>query len=105
MTPRAILVLLIVNAIAVAAFLVIASHFWIEPELAGVPGANIGNAFGWFLFAAPIPPCVVVIDLLCTGAAIARADRRDRLRYAGLGVALLACWVVAIIVDSAHHGM
>ena len=105
MTRRATLLLLIINAIALALFLFIASDYWIEPELAGVPGANIGISFGWMLLAAPILLCFVAIDILCTVTAIVRADRPHRLKFACLGAALLACWVAAFLLDNAHHGM
>ena len=45
---------LAVNALGILVFLARASRFWIEPELAEMPGASGGAAFGWIAMAAPI---------------------------------------------------
>jgi hypothetical protein len=51
------------NIIGIAAFMASASRFWIEPELADVPGASIGNAISWTFEAAPIAVFFLLTNL------------------------------------------
>ena len=93
------------NAGGIATFLCLASRFWIEPELADVPGANGGNAFGWIVFAAPILILFVLGSLVWTTRHICRIGSVDRLRYGALIVVVLAAWFAAYLFDNAHHGV
>lgn len=82
-----------------------ASTFWVEPELANVPGANVGAAFGWILFAAPIPLFFVFGNSFWIIVKLAKSGWAPRLWCTGSGLVALACWVVAYLFDNAHHGM
>lgn len=105
MAVRSSLTYLAINALGVAIFLFVASRFWIEPELADVPGANVGNAFGWVLLAAPIPILFLFGDLVWTMMKMRGAGLASRARYTALTLAMLAGWSAAYLFDNAHHGM
>ena len=104
-TVRSSIFFIAINAIGIVIFLFTASYFWIEPELANVPGANTGNAFGWALFAAPIPIFFIFGDVLWTAMKVAKVGWHDRLRYISLSLVVLACWAAAYAFDNGHHGM
>ena len=103
---RSSLAFLAVNAAGIAAFLLDASQFWIEPEVADVPGANVGNAFGWYFYALPIPAAFIASDLAWVALKLI-AYGPNRARYLSIGLCLtaLACWRVAYLFDNAHHGI
>ncbi len=105
MTQRSMLAFLVTNVVGIAIFLLGASNFWVEPELANVPGANVGSAFGWIVFAAPIPVMFLLGGVVWTTVKISRADWADRISYFGLSLAVLALWATAYFFDNAHHGM
>lgn len=103
MPTRPTLALFAVNAGGVIAFLLSASRFWIEPEVADMPGANVGNAFGWFVFAAPIPLTFIVGSLIWIISRVRGADTTNRLRSTAFMLAVLVGWVTACLFDNAHH--
>jgi hypothetical protein len=105
MTVRSSIIFMAINASGIAIFLFIASCFWIEPELADVPGANIGSAFGWVRYAVPIPILFIFSDLSWTAVKVAKVEWPHRFRYMSLSLAVLACWATAYAFDSRHHGM
>ncbi len=104
MTTRAILPFAAFNAIGISIFLFVASYFWIEPDLANVPGASAGNAFGWIVYAAPIPLIFVVSDLIWMIVRIAKRPWSARLRYLGVFLGATVVWAAACIIDGNHHG-
>ncbi len=105
MTFRNILVFLAINAVGIALFLLVASAFWSELEVGDIPGASLGNAFGWFVFAVPIAVIFLFCDLLWLVLAAIEADWPDRLRYVVISLAVLATWAAAYAFDNAHHGL
>lgn len=105
MTTRTILPFAALNAIGISIFLFAASYFWIESDLANVPGASAGDAFGWIVYAAPIPVIFVVIDLIWMIVGIAQRPRLARLQYLGAFLGAMAFWAAACIIDGNHHGM
>jgi hypothetical protein len=105
MPVRSSILFIAINAVGIAIFLFTASHFWIEPELATVPGANTGNALGWVFLAAPISIFFIFGDLLWTAVKVAKVRGRVRLQYIGHSLAVLACWATAYVLDNGHHGM
>ena len=105
MVLRSTLIFFATNAVGVAIFLFAASNFWVEPELANVPGANVGSAFGWIAFAAPIPVVFILADVVWTATKIVRANWANRVGYISICLTVLALWVAAYALDNAHHGM
>jgi hypothetical protein len=105
MVLRSTLIFLATNALGIAIFLFAVSNFWVEPELADVPGANVGSAFGWIAFAAPIPVVFILADVVWTATKSVRASWADRAEYICIGLVVLALWAAAYAVDNAHHGM
>ena len=104
MTLRSSISFVVVNAGGIEFFLCSASRFWIEPELADMPGVNVGNAFGWIILAAPIPILFIIGNLFWTIKQIRRTATADWFRYAAMNVTALACWFSAYLFDNAHHG-
>ncbi|MCW3846291.1 hypothetical protein OF829_03500 [Sphingomonas sp. LB-2] len=90
------------NAFGIAAFLTSASRFWIEPEVADIPGASGGAAFGWIVFAAPIAALFILANLGWLGV---RLWRRQGWCSAAIAVLLLAAWAGTWLFDNAHHGI
>lgn len=105
MIQRSTLAFVVANVVGIAIFLFVASNYWVEPELASVPGANVGSAFGWIVFAAPIPLMFLLGGAVWTTFKIAGAKSPDRVLYCRLSLAVLALWAVAYSFDNAHHGM
>lgn len=101
--PRSHLVWMLVNLAGMAAFLAIASQVWIEPEVADVPGANVGNAFAWLVSAVPILLLFAIGNLGWMAMSIFK--RRTRLSGLAVGAVVIACWIVAFLFDNAHHGI
>jgi hypothetical protein len=89
MVVRSSLLFLVINAAGIAMFLLVASCFWIEPELADVPGANGGNGFGWIIFAAPIPAIFLLGDPLLLAMKLVKSGWADRVRHIGVSLAVL----------------
>jgi hypothetical protein len=94
--------LVLANALGIGLFLLLASTFWIEPELADVPGANGGAAFGWIATAVPIGLAFIIADL-CWFAALWSGTRR--IAALVLTAILLMCWAAAFVMDNMHHGI
>ncbi|WP_029922797.1 hypothetical protein [Nevskia soli] len=94
---------LLANLAGAVAFLIVASHTWVEPELTHLPGAAGGGAVVWVLGALPILLGFVLIDLgiLVSGYLIRRASRP----IARASLAALAVWFAAFILDTVHHGI
>lgn len=86
-------------------FLIAASKFWIEPELVDMPGANVGNAFGWIVYAAPIPAVFILGDLAWMALKTFKSGWADRARYTAVSLLVLACWAAAYLFDNMHHGV
>lgn len=91
------------NAIGAAAFLIVAAISWTEPELRDIPGASGGSPFVWFFTAIPI----VLLFMLLNGVVVlwAYLVRRKRgvwpvSKFLWLS---LPVWLLALVIDSAHH--
>lgn len=105
MRTRFALIWIAFNLAGVAVFLAVASDYWVEPEVADIPGASIGNAFGWFLYAVPILGACVLANLLWLMRAVRNEPVARWWWPVLLFVAMLGCWVVAYLFDNAHHGI
>jgi len=99
--PKPLIAWLLANLVGLTLFLAIASQFWIEPELAGIPGASAGDAILWGLFAAPILGAFALANL---GWLVWVLGRRW---WLGLmpAIVILGCWAAAWLFDNAHHGI
>lgn len=96
--------LALINLAGIALFLAVASHFWVEPELASEPGFNLGDAFGWLIFAAPILALFAIGNIVWL-VAIVRA-MPSQWRSALLVFALMGgLWIGAFVFDGRHHGV
>ena len=62
--PRFHLAWMLINLVGIAAFLGVASLSWVEPEVAGPPGTNLGAAFVWVITAVPILLVFALYNLL-----------------------------------------
>ena len=82
-----------------------ASRFWIEPELADLPGASGGAAFGWIVMAAPIAVFFLLANLGWLTRSLLRPARSGEWITISLAILLVAAWIAAWLIDNAHHGM
>lgn len=101
MNGRFAIVWSLANIVGVTAFLVVASQVWIEPELADIPGASSGAAFVWAITAVPIALLAAVGHMLALSIGL---WHRTWLRCGLVGVTG-ALWIVAVLIDNAHHGV
>jgi hypothetical protein len=92
------------NAAAACAFLAVASLWWIEPELADIPGASGGAGVLWFMTAVPIFVVSSVGNFCTFGWALLRRRSAGNWPF-GLGAWLIPLlWLAVIIFDSSRHG-
>lgn len=93
------LALLAVNAIAICSYLKMASFAWAIPEEveAGIHPAIAGSAVVWGLGALPILLVFLLVDGVWWYWAVSRGLKKTAV------VASSLSWVVAIVVDFAHH--
>ncbi|HWU95728.1 MAG TPA: hypothetical protein VN029_09015 [Sphingomonas sp.] len=104
LTPRLALIWLFANLAGIGAFLLVASQYWVEPEIADIPGASIGNAFGWFFEAMPLFAVFVLANPVWMLFMIRGEPVSRWWRPLLLVVAMLGCWDAAYFFDNAHHG-
>lgn len=95
---------MLANLAGLILFLFVASHFWIEPELEGMPGASVGAAFGWAVFAFPLFASFMIAHVAKLVWLVRNPRGRPRRRYVALAVTL-ACWFAAYAYDNMHHGI
>jgi hypothetical protein len=96
---------LVGNILGILAFLVTASQFWIEPELAGVPGASGGSAFGWIIMAVPIFAVFLATNLIWLFVSLWRGIRTGKWSSISIAMLVIAAWCAAYRFDNAHHGI
>lgn len=93
------------NSVGVLLFLILASSAWIEPELANVPGASGGAAFGWFATAVPVFVGFAIAHLVMAVKAI-RAIASRRAWGPLLALTFTAVlWAWTLWFDNLHHGI
>ncbi|MBC9033098.1 hypothetical protein IAG41_11925 [Sphingomonas sp. JC676] len=93
-----------INLAGIAAFLTAASRSWIEPELANVPGASVGDAFIWFVMAAPVLALFLIGNLAWLAGSL-RSDASSKRMSLLFGALILACWIAAYLFDNSRHGI
>lgn len=95
---------MIANLAGMGWFLVAASEFWIEPELAHIPGVSVGAAFGWFVLAAPIFVSFMLAHV--AGLVWIMRSKRSTLGSRALPLAItFAFWLAVYVYDNMHHGI
>lgn len=94
--------LVIANVLGVATYLYLVSHMgvWYIPEerAAGIYSVT-GEPFVWSLIVAPIWGTFLLINLIWAVTIIAK----KRWRNAILWSAVACMWLVAVVIDYAHH--
>ncbi|OIR01850.1 hypothetical protein GALL_161520 [mine drainage metagenome] len=98
--------LILLNVVGAIAYLVVGSRlWWIEPELADVPGASGGAAFIWFpvsMYFACAFGIANFAALLCHFLALYRR-RGQKLSIYTLSIPVI--WMLTIWIDYRHHGI
>lgn len=91
--------LILVNAMGATMYLVVASRlWWIEPEVADIPGASGGAAFIWF----PVSVCFCVAFLAVNiGAFFVLFRKREKLSLYALSASVI--WLLTVLIDFMHH--
>src|SRR5579862_333269 len=90
--------LLVLNFIGAIVYIYLASHAWAIPREKGLH-SQTAEPFIWFFFVAPIIAIFFVINVTWGAFILARQERRSR--YLWLLTALI--WLVAAVIDFAHH--
>jgi len=103
--PRRLKVWVAANLAGLPLFLWSASRFWIEPELAFVPGASGGAAFGWIIWAAPIFVLFALANMSWLVFSLVMLSRSRNWRSPAIALTLLVLWFCAYAFDHVHHGM
>jgi len=94
----------IANVVGAFLFLFVGATWWIEPELAEVPGAIGAAPFFWVLTTLPILALYVVLDI---GPSLWAISVRVMQGFWPVSRYIWLClpiWVGVIVVDSFHHG-
>ena len=100
---RFALVWLAANAAAAAAYLLVASVAWTEPEVRDIPGASGGGAVIWVLTAVPLFLLTTVANLIVVAWAWRRRSTSGQWPAARLAWVIPLVWIGAVVVDLAHH--
>lgn len=102
MPSKVNLALAIANALGVTAYLYLVSHngVWYIPEerAAGIYSVT-AEPFIWALIVFPIWAVFGLIDLIWAVTIIVKKRRRN----AHLWLAVVCMWLVAVVIDYAHH--
>ncbi len=104
MKPTLTGTLVFLNAVGAALYLVVASRaWWLEPELADIPGASGGGPIVWYFVTRFTLGLVTAINLsVFLFQLTAFAKRRNwKLGFAALFIPFL--WALTIGIDFAHH--
>jgi hypothetical protein len=91
-------VLLVLNFIGAIVYVCLASRAWAIPREKGLH-SETAEPFIWFLFVAPIFTIFFVVNVVWGGLILVR--RQWRSGYLWLPTALI--WLVAAVIDFAHH--
>ena len=92
------------NTVVAVAYLAVASKaWWIEPELADIPGARGGAPVIWFMASSYALAIVVLLNLgfLATHLYAYFKKRTSKLGISALTIPLL--WIATVYVDFLHH--
>ncbi|WP_140637472.1 hypothetical protein [Methylibium rhizosphaerae] len=95
---------LIGNALVAAAFLFAASHTWIEPELADVPGASGGAGAVWFMTAVPIFILATVVNFAVLTWCCVMRLKRGAWPATWSSWLVVFVWVAVLLLDNSRHG-
>jgi hypothetical protein len=96
--------LVLVNAIGAVVYLIVASRlWWIEPEVADIPGASGGSAFIWFPVSVYFCATFIAVNLagLLRHLFVLFKKRGQKLSLYAL--ATPAIWLIAVWIDFRHH--
>ena len=92
---------LLLNAVGVGMFLLVASGSWVEPELAHISGASGGSVFIWALGALPIFAGFVLLN---SGVLVASVLRREGQSVSRRSLIALLMWAIAFVIEGMQHG-
>lgn len=92
---------LLLNAAGIGFFLTLASWVWMEPELADIQVAGIGEAVTWFTTAFPVFLLFMLLHVIAVWRFVV-AWRRQVLWWALVAVTF-GSWIAAFRFDVAHH--
>jgi hypothetical protein len=96
---------LIANLMMASLFLLLASRTWIEPELAGVPGASGGAGVVWFVTALPVAGAAALVNLVAVVWALAFRIKHFAWPASSVAWFGLLVWLAAIVLDNSRHGV
>ena len=98
MPPKVSLALLLANVVGTIIYLLVASYGWAIPQERGWH-ATTGEPFIWALGVMPVWAVFSLLNL--SWGAIVAARRQWR---SGRLLLVTACvWVIAVVIDFAHH--
>jgi hypothetical protein len=98
LAKRICVAVLIVNVVGIAIYLLAASKSWVIPQEKGL-NSTTGEPLVWGVFVLPIYGVFFVLNLIWGGFIV--KGRQWRIGRLWLLVGLM--WLVAIVIDFAHH--
>ena len=96
-------IILAINAIGALIFLFVASRFWVESELAGIPGASGGAPIIWFLVTVPIILFFVLSNFGVVAWAFIVRRKRGVWPVSNFIWLSIPIWLSALVIDNLHH--
>lgn len=106
MHPRSVAsIWLFANVAGAFLFLYVASMFWIEPELADIPGASGGAGIAWFFFVAPIILVAVILNLGALIWAYVVRHKEGNWPMANFSWFIVLVWLAVLWLDNSRHGI
>lgn len=99
------LVWIIANVAGATTFLMLASQSWIEPELANIPGASGGAAFGWFGTAVPLFAVFAIGHLVIGYNAVKSLVTMRQWVWLPALSCTVVIWMWTLWFDNLHHGI
>jgi hypothetical protein len=94
---------LVANSVGALLFLLLASLWWTEQELRGIPGASGGAPILWALTAVPVLLAFGFANLCALAWACIGRLRRGRWPMAWYALASIPIWVIVVVIDNAQH--
>jgi heme/copper-type cytochrome/quinol oxidase subunit 2 len=98
--------MLLANGVAVAAFLLLGSRFWMsveEAQNASFPQVQAGMA--WGLLATVVVVVAIIADVAWIARQVRRAEQSNRAASVAVAVTVAVCWAAAYLLDAAFTGV
>lgn len=97
---------ILLNVAGAIAYLMVGSQlWWIEPELADIPGASGGSAVIWFVVSVYFVVGFGIVNLVALLRHVFVRYKKRGQKMSIFALLVPAIWILAIWIDYRHHGM